>query len=74
MVKITKALAQKMYNEGKEVMVVPCKVTAKHPLAQWVTKPENDENATFQRLCDITFHYNCNDKTGMTLAYYAKEV
>ena len=74
MVKITKALAKKMFNEGHAIMVVPCKVRPNGMLASWISKPDDDQDATFEKLCDAVFYYNCSPETGMKLAFYAKEV
>lgn len=74
MVKITKALARKMYNEGEEIMVIPNKVRPNGILASWTTKPADDPTADFEKLCNAVFYYNCSPETGMTLNYYAKEV
>lgn len=74
MVKITKVLAKKMYNEGHAIMIIPCKIRTDSILASWVSKPDNDSEATFEKLCDAIFYYNCSPETGMTLNYYVKEV
>ena len=74
MVKITKALARKMYNNGEEIMIIPNKVRPDGMLAHWTTKPADDPHADFDRLCTAIFYYNCSPETGMNLAYYAKEV
>ena len=75
MVKITKALARKMYNEGDEVMVIPSRVRPDGILASWTRKPEGElEPDAFEKLCNAIHYYNCNPETGMKLVYYAKEV
>lgn len=74
MVKITKGMARKLYNEGKEVMIIPNRVRPTGILASWTTKPNNDPDADFDKLCNAIFYYNCSPETGMKLAYYAKEV
>lgn len=74
MVKITKALAHKMYDNGEEIMIIPCKVRPNGMLASWTTKPVDDPDADFDKLCNAIFYYNCSPETGMTLNYYAKEV
>ena len=74
MVKITKTLARKMYNNGEEVMIIPNKVRPNGMLASWTTKPADDLDADFDKLCNAIFYYNCSPETGMNLAYYAKEV
>lgn len=74
MVKVTKALAKKMYDEGSEVMVIPSKIRPNSILANWTSKPQDDSTADFEKLCNAVFYYNCSPETGMTLAYYVKEV
>lgn len=74
MVKITKALAKKMYDNGEEIMVIPNRIRPTSILASWTTKPADDDNADFEKLCNAVFYYNCSPETGMKLAYYAKEV
>ena len=71
MIKITKGMARKLYNEGKEVMIIPNRVRVDSPLASWLTKA-NDVD--FEKVCNAVFYYNCSPETGMNLAYYAKEV
>lgn len=73
MVKITKALARKMFENGEEVMIIPNKVRPNGLLASWLRKPEN-EDGDFEKLCNAIFYYNCSPETGMKLAFYAKEV
>ena len=73
MVKITKALARKMWNNGEEVMIIPNRVRPDGMLASWQKKPDN-EKADFEKLCNAIFYYNCSPETGMTLVYYVKEV
>ena len=74
MIKITKALARKMYNNGEEIIIIPNKVRPNGMLANWTTKPTDDSDADFDKLCNAIFYYNCSPETGMNLAYYAKEV
>lgn len=74
MVKITRALAKKMYDNGEEVMIIPNKVRPNGMLASWTTKPADDKDADFEKLCNAIFYYNCSPETGMKLAFYAKEV
>lgn len=74
MIKITKGMARKMYNDGKEIMVIPSRVRPNGILAGWITKPSDDPTADFDKLCNAIHYYNCSPETGMTLVYYAKEV
>lgn len=73
MIKITKGMARKLYNEGVEVMVIPNRIKVDSPLAGWVTKPQ-DNSVSFEQMCNAIHYYNCSPETGMTLVYYAKEV
>jgi hypothetical protein len=74
MVKITRALAKKMYDSGEEIMVIPNRVRPNGILAGWTSKPADDPTADFDKLCNAVFYYNCSPETGMKLAFYAKEV
>jgi len=74
MVKVTKGMARKLYNDGKEIMVIPNRVRPTGILASWTTKPNDDPDADFDKLCNAIFYYNCSPETGTSLAYYAKEV
>ena len=73
MVKITKGMAQKLYNAGAEVMIIPNRIRPNSILASWITKPE-DNSVSFEQACNAIHYYNCSPETGMSLAYYAKEV
>jgi hypothetical protein len=74
MVKITKALARKMYNNGEEIMIIPNRIRPNSMLAVWTTRPADDPDASFDKLCNAIHYYSCSPETGMALAYYAKEV
>ena len=74
MIKITKGMARKLYNEGKEVMIIPNRIRPTSMLASWTTKPADDSDADFDKLCNAIFYYNCSPETGMNLVYYAKEI
>lgn len=73
MIKVTKGMAQKLYNEGKEIMVIPNRIKPDSHLAGWITKP-NDNSVSFGQMCNAIHYYNCSPETGMSLVYYAKEV
>ena len=73
MIKITKGMARKLYNEGKEIMVLPNRINTASPLAGWIEKPE-DNSVSFEQMCNAIHYYNCSPETGMNLVYYAKEV
>ena len=73
MIKITKGMARKLYNEGKEVMIIPSRIRTDSMLASWIVKPDNDDT-DFEKVCNAIHYYNCSPETGMTLVYYAKAV
>jgi len=73
MIKITKGMARKLYNEGAEVMIIPSRVRPNGMLASWITKPE-DDSVSFEQACNAIHYYNCSPETGMSLVYYAKEI
>lgn len=73
MIKITKGMAQKLYNEGEEVMIIPNRVKVDGPLAGWMKKPD-DNSVSFEHLCNAIHYYNCSPETGMSLVYYARSV
>ena len=72
MVKIYKNLARKMWNNGEEVMIIPNRVRPDSILANWTTKPQDDPDADFDKLCNAIHYYNCSPETGTSLAFYAK--
>ena len=75
MVKITKGLARKMYENGEDVMIIPSRVRPTGPLAFWSRKPDGElEEGAFDKLCNAIHYYNCSPETGMSLVYYAKAV
>ena len=72
MVKITKGMARRLYNDGKEVMIIPNRIRTNGTLAAWITKPA-DNSTTFEQACNAIHYYNCSPETGMTLVYYGRD-
>lgn len=76
MMTITKGLARKMFNEGKEILVMPNRLKPSSytwkKLALWVVT--TGQAGEFDKLCELVSYYNCSPKNGMELAFYAKEV
>lgn len=72
MMKITKGMAQKLYNKGEKIMILPNRVKAKSLLASWITKP-TDNSVSFEQVCNAIHYYNCSPKNGTELAYYAED-
>ena len=73
MIKITKGMARKLYNEGAEIMIIPNQICPTSMLNAWYHKSAEADD-TFEKLCDIIFYYNCSPETGMSLVYSAKEI
>lgn len=74
--RISKAAAEKAYNNGLTVRIVPCKIA---PVNAWdigfdVCKANGDAEYAwrFDALINAITFYNCNNCTGKYLAYYIK--
>ena len=75
MVKIRKNTARKLFNEGHELIIIPCNCS---PNGFWVkgfrickTKLENSD---FDRLINEFEYYNCNSELGRYTHYYIEGV
>ena len=75
MTKITKGMAQKLFNEGTEILVMPNRLKPTSyrwkKLATWVAG--TGKAGEFGKLCELVSFYNCNANNGMELAFYTKE-
>ena len=71
MTKIRKNTARKLFNDGQELIIIPCKCA---PGGAWLTGfriCKNDlENADFDRLINEFEYYNCNAEMGKYTAFY----
>lgn len=67
--RISKPIAKKVYDEGKELMVCPCKLRPGEP---W--HPEgiirNTTNRKFKYVIRDYEFYHCNGETGWYLSFY----
>lgn len=43
-------------------------------MGNWTSKPADDPDADFDKLCNAISYYNCSPETGLGLTYYAKEL
>ena len=75
MVKIRKSTARKLFNEGHELIIIPCNCS---PNGVWFkgfrickTKLENSD---FDRLINEFEYYNCNSELGRYTHYYIEGV
>ena len=71
MKKINKAVARRMYKEGKPFTIVPCKCSpssqfAVHMKSGWTWRDFNNFYNEF-------LFYNCNNETGRYPAFYMEE-
>ena len=75
MVKIRKDTARKLFNDGKELIIIPCKCA---PGGMWLTGfricKNNLENADFDRLINEFEYYNCNAELGRYTSFYIEGV
>lgn len=74
MIKIRKNTARKLFNSGKELLIMPCKCA---PGAAWLMGfticKNNFEYCDFDSLINEFEYYNCNSECGKYTAYYIKE-
>lgn len=78
--RISKRTAKKMYNSGKSVYIVPCKVYPSDN-GHWIKPWEINKNfKNYSELMYISFdsrilnyeYYNCNCELGYCTAFYEK--
>ena len=77
MIAITKGMAQVLFNKGKNVMIAPNRLLPNSYKWKKLVSPINANTAngqTFAKVCEVISFYNCNDRNGMGLAYYAEEI
>lgn len=71
MVKIRKNKARKLFNEGHELIIIPCNCS---PNGVWLKGfricKTNLENSDFDRLINEFEYYNCNSELGRYTHYY----
>ena len=74
MVKIRKNTARKLFNEGRELVIIPSNCS---PNGAWVKGyricKNNLENSDFDRLINEFEYYNCNGELGRYTHYYIEE-
>jgi len=76
MEKINKRQARKAFNEGKEIILVPCKVNPTNDIwgISYTTQKDNQDvkGVSFDKIVDLFEMYNCNNELGNYTAYYIK--
>lgn len=71
--RISKQEARKLYNNGVNVYIIPCKANLRHFM--WYDSYFNikENEGDFDFLVGCVKYYNCNNEVGLYPAYY-KEV
>lgn len=75
-VRVNKAKARKMYNNGIDVLFIPCNLRPDSPymLGAWENINLGDEKIPFEKLVDYFEIYNCIDsETGKYTAFYIEK-
>ena len=75
-VRISKAMARKLYEEGVDILFIPCNLRPDSPwgLGIWNSADIWGNTETFDSLVNSFEIYNCcNTETGNYCAYYVKE-
>lgn len=73
--KIRKNTARKLFNEGKEIFLIPCKAK----LSMWIDfyKIQIDRyfsaDRDFDKIVNFFEYYNCNPEMGAYAHFYIKE-
>lgn len=77
--KVTKPIARKLFNEGVDIYLLPCKVSETSLTGKGfiispciISKSEEGDNQ-FDRVVNYFEHYNCNNEMGYYAHYYIKE-
>lgn len=77
--KVNKVVARRLYNEGVQVHLLPCKVNAHivfDPLYKYVwIQPSilsTDSGVTFDTAVNTFEYFNCNSELGRYAHYYIK--
>ena len=76
--RISKVAARKLFADGKEIRIAPCKVNIE--ILEKLNNPfnfyfdiSNKNEGTFDTLVNMCTAYNCNFQLGYYLAYYIKK-
>ncbi len=73
--RINKTIARKIYNNGGEVLFIPCLLNPLNNfycLGIWENKDLQGQYDSFDNLVNHFEWYNCNNETGKYTAFYIK--
>lgn len=73
--RINKRIARKLYNDGVDVLFIPCKLRPDNMwgLGIWENVNLSGQYGSFDKLCNEFIWYNCNFETGNYIAFYIKD-
>lgn len=73
--RITKRIARKMYDEGKDIIIAANKLNPESPFGVgcYITKELDGEIIPFDKAVNYYEIYNCNNETGYYASFYVKE-
>lgn len=70
-IRISKTAAKKLYNAGKEVYMLPCKLNPEGMYFNPMGLQIDEENgAKFDSVVNAATYYNCNYETGYYMNFY----
>lgn len=69
---VQKRTAKKIYEEGKDVYFIPCKMNSNSPCSLGMIQNRDlwGQYRTFEQLCENYWVYNCNHETGLYPHFY----
>lgn len=70
MTKINKAQARKLFNAGRDVVAIPCKMDPCNQFWAMGAVLNQDMGTDFDKACNQLEYYNCSSETGRYLAFY----
>ena len=73
MIRVNKAIARKMYRNGCEIKLLPCKVRLDNEWVSPIAISLETHHDTFDRVVNQYEYYNCNAELGYYSAYYVSE-
>jgi hypothetical protein len=73
-IKLNKKQARTVYNEGKKIIICPCKFNIYNPFYFNIFCMTIDtDNGDFDKVVSNFEYYNCNHEMGYYAAYYMTE-
>ena len=70
MIKINKVQARKLFNSGRDVVAIPCKMNPNNQFFAMGAVLSKNMGMEFDKACNQLEYYNCSSETGRYLAFY----